>query len=194
MRNAAAPITGGMICPPLDATASMAAAMWAGKPVRFISGMVIAPSTTTLATALPETVPNSADETTETLAGPPRYRPVAIKRKIGEKFIAADRVKRLAKQDERDHDAGSDVDGQTQHGVGVEIEIARDARPRGALRVENSRQKLGEFRVQNDAEGEPSERAAGNAARSFDNQDERESAEDPTIRREHAEPVSDGRI
>ena len=71
IKNAAAPMTGGMICPPLDATASMAPAMCAGKPVRFIKGMVMAPSTTTLATALPETVPNSAEETTDTLAGPP---------------------------------------------------------------------------------------------------------------------------
>ena len=38
MRNAAAPITGGVICPPLEATASTAAARWAGKPVLFISG------------------------------------------------------------------------------------------------------------------------------------------------------------
>ena len=72
MRNAAAPITGGVIWPPLDATASMAAARWAGNPVLFISGMVIAPSTTTLATALPETVPKNADDTTDTFAGPPR--------------------------------------------------------------------------------------------------------------------------
>ena len=72
IKNAAAPMTGGMIWPPLDATASMAAAMWPGKPVLFISGIVIAPSTTTFATALPETVPKSAEETTETFAGPPR--------------------------------------------------------------------------------------------------------------------------
>ena len=30
MRNAAAPITGGMICPPFDATASIAAARCGG--------------------------------------------------------------------------------------------------------------------------------------------------------------------
>ena len=63
----------------------------------FIIGMVIAPSTTTLATALPETVPNSADETTETLAGRRDSGPWH-ERDIGEKFIAADGVKRLAKK------------------------------------------------------------------------------------------------
>ena len=47
--------------------------------MRFIIGMVMAPSTATLATALPETVPNRAEETTETLADPPRYRPMTIK-------------------------------------------------------------------------------------------------------------------
>ena len=65
-----------MIWPPVDATASTAAANGGRKPVRFISGMVIGPSTMTLATALPDTVPNSADETIATLPGPPAVWPV----------------------------------------------------------------------------------------------------------------------
>ncbi len=76
MTKAAAPITGGMICPPVEATASTAAANGGRKPVRFISGIVIGPSTITLATALPETVPNRLDETTATLPGPPAEWPV----------------------------------------------------------------------------------------------------------------------
>ena len=74
--NAAAPITGGMICPPVDATASTAAANGGRKPVRFISGIVIGPSTITFATALPETVPNRHDDTIDTLPGPPAVCPV----------------------------------------------------------------------------------------------------------------------
>ena len=35
------------------------------------------PSATTFATALPEIVPKRAEETTEILAGPPRYFPMA---------------------------------------------------------------------------------------------------------------------
>ena len=62
---------GGMICPPVEATASTPAAKCGGKPERFISGMVIGPSTMTLATALPEMVPNNAEETQDTLPGPP---------------------------------------------------------------------------------------------------------------------------
>ncbi len=77
MRNAAAPITGGMSWPPFEATASIAAARCAGYPARFIIGIVMAPSTTTLATALPDTVPNRVEETTATLAEPPRKRPIA---------------------------------------------------------------------------------------------------------------------
>ena len=75
MTNEAAPITGGMICPPVEATASMAAAASGLKPVRFIMGMVSQPSTMTLATAEPEMVPNMLDETTATLPGPPRWPP-----------------------------------------------------------------------------------------------------------------------
>ena len=40
--------------------------------------MVIGPSTMTLATALPEIVPNSADETHDTLPGPPAVWPVRL--------------------------------------------------------------------------------------------------------------------
>ncbi len=45
-------MTGGMIWPPVDATDLDAPPRNArGKPLRFISGMVIGPSTITLATA-----------------------------------------------------------------------------------------------------------------------------------------------
>ena len=44
---------GGMIWPPVEAVASTPAANGGLKPVRFISGMVIGPSTMTLATAMP---------------------------------------------------------------------------------------------------------------------------------------------
>ena len=75
MTNAAADMIGGMIWPPVEATASTAPAKRAGYPVDFISGMVMEPVATTLATALPETVPISALATTATLAGPPRNLP-----------------------------------------------------------------------------------------------------------------------
>ena len=41
-----------------------------------MSGMVIGPSTMTLATALPDTVPNRLELTTATLPGPPAECPV----------------------------------------------------------------------------------------------------------------------
>src|SRR5439155_11081281 len=80
------------------------------------------------------------------------------------------------------------------HPIRIEIQIARDSRPRCALGVEDSRQPFGESGVENHAEREPRERSAGNAARRLDNQNEREAAEDPAVGREDAEPVSDGRI
>ena len=43
--------------------------------MRTIRGMVMAPSTTTLATGLPEMVPNSALEAIDILAAPPRNLP-----------------------------------------------------------------------------------------------------------------------
>jgi hypothetical protein len=72
---------GGMICPPVEATASTAAANGGRKPLRFIRGMVIGPSTITLATALPDTVPNRLELTTATLPGPPAALPVMARAK-----------------------------------------------------------------------------------------------------------------
>src|SRR5688500_8728992 len=75
MRNAAAPMTGGMIWPLIDEAASMAPALTPEYPVRFINGMVKMPPETTFDTDEPETTPFSAEDTTATLAGPPRRCP-----------------------------------------------------------------------------------------------------------------------
>ena len=69
--NAAAPIMGGMIWPPVEVAASTAPANSFENPSRFIMGMVKTPSVTVLATEKPEIVPSRAEETTETFAEPP---------------------------------------------------------------------------------------------------------------------------
>ena len=71
MMNTAAPITGGMICPPVDAVASTAAANFGLKPTFFMSGIVNEPEVTALATEEPVTVPCMAEATTAAFAGPP---------------------------------------------------------------------------------------------------------------------------
>ncbi len=71
MIKAAAPMIGGVICPPAEAAASTPPAKWPGYPRRFMLGIVSAPVETVLATEDPEIVPKNADDTTETLAGPP---------------------------------------------------------------------------------------------------------------------------
>ena len=70
-------MTGGVICPPVEAAASIPPANLGEKPRDFISGMVKVPVPTTLAAADPENVPNIADDTTAACAGPPRSRRVA---------------------------------------------------------------------------------------------------------------------
>ena len=75
MMKATAPITGGMICPPIDDVASTPPANAGRKPKRFIKGIVNWPVVTTLATPEPLIVPISAEETTATFAGPPRLWP-----------------------------------------------------------------------------------------------------------------------
>ena len=77
IRNAAAPMIGGMIWPPVEATASMAPATGREYPPLRISGMVRTPVDATLETALPEMEPNKPEATTAILAEPPRVPPMA---------------------------------------------------------------------------------------------------------------------
>src|SRR5690625_2330326 len=69
--NAAAPITGGMICPPVDADASVPAANSGVNPDFFIIGMVNEPEATVFPTELPEIDHLKAHATTAALAVPP---------------------------------------------------------------------------------------------------------------------------
>ena len=75
IKNAAAPIIGGIICPPVEDAASTAPANSGRYPVFFIIGIVILPVVTVLATELPETIPQRAEEITATFAGPPLDAP-----------------------------------------------------------------------------------------------------------------------
>ena len=69
--NEAAPIMGGVICPPHEADASTAPENLGENPTRFINGIVMTPVVTVVATGYPEIMPNNPEETTETFAGPP---------------------------------------------------------------------------------------------------------------------------
>jgi len=79
MTSAAAPMIGGMICPPDEAVASIPAAKVGEKPRFLIIGMVKVPVPTMLATVLPDMVPNREEARIAACAGPPRVRRVARK-------------------------------------------------------------------------------------------------------------------
>ena len=57
MRNAAAPSVGGESSAPIPEAASMAPAVSAANPTRFMTGQATDPSVTVVATPLPDTVP-----------------------------------------------------------------------------------------------------------------------------------------
>ena len=80
MTNAPAPISGGMIRPPDEATASTAPLNAAGYPSRRIAGRVTAPVDATFADAEPEIDPKKADASTDTFAAPARSRGLANRR------------------------------------------------------------------------------------------------------------------
>ncbi len=74
MTNAAAPMIGGMICPPLEATDSKAPAVSSSSPCRFSRGMVNAPVVAALAAALPLIDPMPRLATTVICASPDLMR------------------------------------------------------------------------------------------------------------------------
>ena len=71
MRKAAAPMIGGINCPPVEATASTAPATAGRYPPRRMSGILIVPVVRTLATAVPDIIPIKLLPTTAAFAGPP---------------------------------------------------------------------------------------------------------------------------
>jgi len=75
IKKAAAPITGGVNCPLVDAATSIAPAFSPEKPTRFISGIVKIPVVATLAIDEPDIKPVAADAATAAFAGPPRICP-----------------------------------------------------------------------------------------------------------------------
>src|SRR5690554_3134118 len=66
---------GGMICPPVEAAASTAAAKSLSYPVFFIIGIVILPEPTVFATKLQEYIPARALEIPADFDNPPVVRP-----------------------------------------------------------------------------------------------------------------------
>jgi hypothetical protein len=96
MTKAAAPITEADLTT-CEAVASTAQAKGGLNPVRFIRGMVSHPSTITLATALPEMVPNSALEMHEIFPGPPRVQPVMAEAKSMKSCPVPDFSKKVPK-------------------------------------------------------------------------------------------------
>ena len=76
MMNAAAPMTGGINWPLVDAATSTAPATCGLKPTFFIKGIVSEPVVTVLAIDEPEIVPIKPDASTAAFAGPPRNRPI----------------------------------------------------------------------------------------------------------------------
>ena len=96
MMKAEAPMIGGMNCPAVEETASMAAAMCRLKPMAIISGMVTEPVVATFPLALPETMPISPLDTTATLAGPPTYEPAMALEKFMNRAVELDTIRKAA--------------------------------------------------------------------------------------------------
>ena len=93
MTKAPAPMTGGINWPPVEAAASTPPANFGGKPARFISGMVMTPVETVLATADPVIDPMRPEPRIATIPGPPVMRPAAARASARMKSPAPERTR-----------------------------------------------------------------------------------------------------
>src|SRR5262245_23843474 len=134
MTKATAPITGGIICAPFEAQASIAAASRAGMPDFFINGMVTTPTASALAAAMPEMLPNSEEATTAIFAAPAEA-PHQAEREVVEKARAARAREQLPHQYEGDDDGAGDLQHQAEQAVVVEIEVDRRGAPLDLVRA-----------------------------------------------------------
>ena len=125
---------GGMICPPVEATASTAPANSGRKPVRFISGMLICPVTMTLATALPEMVPNRLDEHHRHLAGAAGVMAGQAGGEIHEQLPGAGALHEGAEHDEDQHIGRRHRQRDAEDAFGGHVELVEQA-----LRLEPAR-------------------------------------------------------
>ena len=66
--------------------------------------------------------------------------------------------------------------------------------PRKDSSSKNPRHEFSEPGVENHAQREPGEGAAGDSARRFEEQNDREAAEDPAIRRKYTETIGNGGV
>ena len=118
IRKAAAPMIGGMICPPVDAAASTAPANSGLYPVLIIIGMVTEPVVTVLPTEEPETIPHRAEEITATFAGPPAGRTCHTVCQINKKRGDAGSLQERPENDKYHNIFLTYVDRSVHHTVG----------------------------------------------------------------------------
>ena len=149
MKKTAKPMTGGMIWPPLEAAASIAAASSPRMPTRFMSGIVMLPDIYTLPMVLPETVPTRALDMTAMSGGPVRPAPKSARDSPDDEIHRADLLQHLSQNQEQRHVFETCADGEA-HDSGI-VQIEERDNPLEAeppVPAEPDRKKLPEEEVQ----------------------------------------------
>ena len=126
-----------------------------------MTGMVKTPVETTLATAAPDMVPNSAEPTIAACAGPPASRPVAAKAIFKQHLAGAGRLQHGAEHDVDEHDAADHLDRPAEDAVGGKPEVLGHARPVLAAAAELGRREDIDRRRDDDQQHRHAEEALG---------------------------------
>ena len=178
MMNATAPITGGISWLPMLAVASTPPANAGLGPKRFISGMVNCPVVTTLATPEPVMVPISAEENTETLAGPPTRWPEQAHGEIGEQADHAGLLEEGAEQDEQIDVGCRHVGRRAVKTFGTERQLVDDLVKAVAAVGQVARQVFAEQAIGKKQRADDRQGDAHHPSRRLEDQDDQHHADD----------------
>ena len=193
MMNAPAPMIGGMSGPPVEAAASTPAANRGVNPARFISGMVITPVVTTLATEEPEIEPIRPEASTATWPGPADEAAGGDAREVDHEVAGARAQQEGAEQHEHVDVGRGDLRDRPEHAVQPVVAAVEHGLPGEAGEVEHAARVLappgdvGDRNHGHDRDGQPR-----GPARELDREQHRDRAEHPVADAEGLAAVVQG--
>src|SRR6476646_1656473 len=144
--------------------------------------MVTMPTASTLATALPEIIPNSAEPNTAILAAPPRKFPIAAIERSEKKSTPPVR-QHLAQNRERDHDDNGYLQDRPDRAIDIETEIDHQPFRRYVTGLKIAGQMRADVDVDRHRQDDADKTPPRGAPAGFQNKKNEDGADDQAIER-----------
>ena len=153
--------------------------------------MVSEPVVTALATAEPEIIPKSPDDTTQTLAGPPEKRPATIVAQVHEQAAEPRHLRQDAEEHEVEDVGGDDAHRDPVDTLGADVDVVDHANDRIAAVREDARHVAAEQRVEQARHPDQRQERSHRPARGLHHHDDREHAHHVVLRDRRADALDE---